>query len=82
MINKKLIQNIKRERKLKGLTQTKMALDLGVHKQTYASWERGLANPPNFQVMKMADIFNTQFSYLLGVENWKKKGHPNNTGGQ
>jgi len=46
---------------------------MGIKVQTYASWERGIANPGICRIIWLADFFGTQVNELLGVTNWKKK---------
>lgn len=75
MIHKKLIENIKTHRKRKGITQTKLAEEMGVTVQTYANWEHGRANPGITKIIWMADYFGTQVHALLGINNWKEKKH-------
>ena len=79
MIHKTLIQNLTDGRKKKGLTQTQLADIMEVKVQTYASWERGLANPGICRIIWLADFFGTQVNEFLGVTNWKeaKKTLPN-----
>ncbi|PAE70601.1 helix-turn-helix domain-containing protein [Bacillus licheniformis] len=61
MFNKKLIAL----RKSKKLTQEEMALKIGVHRGTYANYERGHRQPDYETLKKIADFFEVTTDYLL-----------------
>ncbi|MCM3754617.1 MULTISPECIES: helix-turn-helix domain-containing protein [Bacillus subtilis group] len=61
MFNKKLIAL----RKSKKLTQEEMAEKIGVHRGTYANYERGHRQPDYETLVKIADFFEVSTDYLL-----------------
>ncbi|PAE66221.1 transcriptional regulator [Bacillus subtilis] len=61
MFNKKLIAL----RKSKKLTQEEMASKIGVHRGTYANYERGHRQPDYETLVKIADFFEVTTDYLL-----------------
>ncbi|WP_286058063.1 helix-turn-helix domain-containing protein [Bacillus mojavensis] len=61
MFNKKLIAL----RKSKKLTQEEMANKIGVHRGTYANYERGHRQPDYDTLKKIADFFEVTIDYLL-----------------
>lgn len=69
MENKDLLQErIKLLRKEKGITQTKLAADLGVEKSTISKYEKG--GSPSYQMLwNLADYFNVSVDYLIGKSN-------------
>ena len=73
MIHEKLRENLRINRKKKGLTQTQLAVKLGVKVQTYRCWEMGVSNAPILKIIELADFYGTQVNELLGVTEWRKK---------
>ncbi|MDR4436092.1 MULTISPECIES: helix-turn-helix domain-containing protein [Bacillus subtilis group] len=65
MFNKKLITL----RKSKKLTQEEMANKIGVHRGTYANYERGHRQPDYDTLKKIADFFEVTIDYLLDQES-------------
>ena len=65
-------ENLKRIRKAKGLSQEELAIRLHVVRQTISKWEKGLSVPDADMLIKLADVFETSVSDLLGAE------YPNN----
>ena len=61
-----LSENIKRLRKLKGLTQEELAIKLNVVRQTVSKWENGLSVPDSSMLIVLADELDTTVSTLLG----------------
>ncbi|MER1249811.1 helix-turn-helix domain-containing protein [Bacillus sp. C10(2022)] len=68
MFNKKLIAL----RKSKKLTQEEMASKIGVHRGTYANYERGNRQPDYETLIKIADFFEVSIDYLLRKETQEK----------
>ena len=61
-----LNENIKTFRKNKGLTQEEMAIRLNVVRQTVSKWEKGYSVPDAEMLQKIAELFDTDVSKLLG----------------
>ena len=61
-----LNENIKRLRKLKGLSQEELAIKLNVVRQTVSKWENGLSVPDSSMLIVRADELDTSVSTLLG----------------
>lgn len=61
-----LNENIKNCRKNKGLTQEEVAVRLNVVRQTVSKWEKGYSVPDAEMLKKIADLFETDVSKLLG----------------
>lgn len=68
-------ENLKSYRKQKGLSQEELAERLHVVRQTVSKWERGLSIPDADLLIRVAEIFDTSVSTLLGetVEELEKK---------
>lgn len=62
-----LKDNIRYFRKQKGFTQEELAIRLGVVRQTVSKWEKGLSVPDAEQLSRLAEIFETDTSELLGA---------------
>ena len=63
-----LNENIKRLRKLKGLSQEELAIKLNVVRQTISKWEKNYSVPDAEVLVKLADVLEVQTSQLLGVK--------------
>ena len=61
-----LKDNIKLIRKSKGLSQEELAVKLNVVRQTISKWEKGYSVPDAEMLKKLAEIFDTNVSQLLG----------------
>jgi len=59
-------ENLKNLRKQKGLSQEELAERLHVVRQTISKWEKGLSVPDADLLIRIADIFETSVSALLG----------------
>lgn len=62
-----LNENIKSLRRNKGLTQDELASRLNVVRQTVSKWEKGLSVPDAEMLQKIAEVFDTDVSQLLGA---------------
>lgn len=62
----KLGSNIKKYRKEKGLTQEKLAYDLGVSAQAVSRWENDITYPDISMLPILADYFETSIDDLMG----------------
>lgn len=67
MLNKR----IKELRMDKGISQVRLANDLGVSKQTVSNWENNNSKPSIEMLLKLSDYFSKSTDYLLGLENKK-----------
>lgn len=61
-----LNENIKRIRKLKGLSQEELAIKLNVVRQTVSKWENGLSVPDSSMLIALADKLDVTVNELLG----------------
>ena len=61
-----LKENIKSLRKSKGFSQEELAIKLNVVRQTISKWEQGLSVPDAEMLIKLAEVFDTTVSTLLG----------------
>ena len=57
-------------RSVKGLTQDNVAELLGVKRQTYGAYERGVSTPDAVTIIELAKIFGTSSDYLLGLSDY------------
>lgn len=57
-------KKIKYFRHLRNVTQEELAKELGVIRQTVASWEKGVTSPDMETCMKIAEILNVQIEDL------------------
>ncbi|WP_144498705.1 helix-turn-helix domain-containing protein [Bacillus pumilus] len=60
-------------RKNKKLTQEQMAEKIGIHRGTYANYERGHRQPDYDTLLKIADFFDVTTDYLLRGEEYYKE---------
>lgn len=61
-----LSENIRRQRKAKGLSQEELACRLNVVRQTVSKWERGLSVPDAELLIALSDTFEVPVGALLG----------------
>ncbi len=59
-------ENLKNLRKQKGLSQEELAERLHIVRQTVSKWEKGLSVPDADFLIRIAEIFETSVSTLLG----------------
>lgn len=72
--SEKLAYNIKKFRKIRGLTQTQLAEKLYMTAQNISKWELGVSAPDIEKLCAMAEIFEISADRLLGLsENDSKK---------
>lgn len=50
----------------RGITASRMLLDLGLSRSAVTEWEKGKAKPSAESIIKIADYFNVSSDYLLG----------------
>ena len=63
--NEQLGANLKRERKLAGLTQQQIADQLGVDRSTFTYHEKGYLNTSVLTIIKIAKILNVELEKLI-----------------
>lgn len=64
-----LADRIQQQRKARGLSQEKLAEQLGVSRQAVTKWENGQSTPDVEKIIAMSDFFDVTTDYLLkGVE--------------
>ena len=60
---------LKEIRKLKGISQLKLAMDLNTNQNTISRYETGEREPGINELIKIADYFNVSIDYLLERTN-------------
>lgn len=58
-------EKIRRCRKAKGLSQQKLAEELGIQYQSVQDWERGKTRPSLDKVVRLCEIFDVTSTWLL-----------------
>ena len=58
-----ILKNLREE---KGLTQDNISELLGIKRQTYSAWERGVSNPDINTVVFLSKYYDVSTDYLLG----------------
>lgn len=61
-------EQIKAARKAKGVSQEKLAVRLGVVRQTVSKWENGMSVPDADVLIQIAELLDVPVSQLLGIE--------------
>ena len=61
-----LNENIKADRKSKGLSQQELAVKLNVVRPTISNWEQGLSVPDSDMLISLSEVLETPVSTLLG----------------
>lgn len=59
--------NLRKLRKSKGLSQTDLAVELGVHQQEVSDWEVGTVIPETPNILKILDFFKARPDYIFNV---------------
>ena len=67
VINK--LENLKKLRESKGITQVKLAIDLEVSQELISRYELGSSFRQPNMLIKIANYFNCSVDYLLGITN-------------
>lgn len=60
------MNNLKHIRERANYTQAYVADCLGITQQAYANYERGVRQPDNIMLKKIADLFGVSIDYILG----------------
>lgn len=66
-------ENLKRFRKLKGITQAALAEILKVSQSTVGNWEAGSREPDLQTIIKISTLFSIPVDDLLGVQQNEKE---------
>ncbi len=61
-------ENIRRCRKLRGISQVELANILGVSKQSICNWENNNIMPSIDMLVRVAKVFSVRTDYLLDLE--------------
>lgn len=64
------MNNLKKLRKSKGLTQTEVAQFIGITQNSYSYWENDKVKIDNASIIKLADFFGVSVDYLLGRDEF------------
>lgn len=75
MNNEKLIDL----REEKYLLQKKGAKKIGVVESVYSEWENGKLSIPTKRLVKLANLFEVNINYMVGISNIRTKIKSNNT---
>lgn len=74
MFNPELFaDNIKKFRKIRGVSQTELARYLGISPQSVSKWESGNSIPDVWNLCALAEFFNISIESLAGTEEKMKK---------
>ena len=69
MKSKSFGKNLKRERKLSGLTQQQLADKLGIKQQQLSEWECDRVEPTLYNIVALLDALGVSFEDLVdGIE--------------
>ena len=60
---------LKELRKEKGLTQKQLAEKLGYNQSMICFWEKGINEPTESAIKRVAQFFNVSADYLLGLKD-------------
>lgn len=63
------IQNLRTDN---DLTIKTLSAEIGLHRDVYARYEKGLRDVPTDVLIKLADYYNVSVDYLLGRTNKKE----------
>ncbi len=63
------MKTLKQLREVKGISQQKLAEDLGVSRSTVAMWEREASAPDNKMLKRLSDYFGCSADYLIGRDS-------------
>ena len=61
---------LKELREEKGITQTKLAMEIGIKQRALSSYETGEFEPPLAVIKKLCDYFGVTSDYLLGFSEF------------
>lgn len=61
------MENLKKLRELKNITQTKVAVDVEISQELVSQYELGKSKPTIENLIKLANYFNCSTDYLLSI---------------
>lgn len=61
------LENLKKLREDKNITQVKLSMDLNVSQELISRYEQGSSFPQPQMLIKLANYFNCSVDYLLGI---------------
>lgn len=64
------MEKLKELRKAKGFTQQQIANELNVDKTRISKWENGVCDPPQYQLVKLANLLEVSVDKLLGNNSY------------
>ena len=64
---------LKKARKEKGFTQTKVSEHLGIAQASYIRYEKGTSEPNMENLAKICDLLDLSADYLIGREDFMQK---------
>ena len=67
------MNNIKKAREAKNLSQKQVAIELNVSPPTVSEWESGKKFPCGKRLIKLSDLFGVSIDYLLGKPEASEK---------
>lgn len=65
-------ERIKSLREASGISQAKLAKQLGVTRSSVNAWELSISSPTTQYIVDMAQLFHVSTDYILGVSNEKQ----------
>lgn len=77
-----LSDTIKNLRKKKGMSQTQIAIKLGITQGAVSQWETGQTEPASDQLLALAKIFGVSVYEIKGEDEPQTKKEPASSGGQ
>lgn len=75
-------ENIKKYRKLRGMSQEELAVRLHVVRQTVSKWEKGLSVPDADVLIRMAQLLDVPPSKILGLSDATTSGEKSSAGAE
>jgi len=66
-MNIQFCKKLKDLREERGISQAKMAKEIGTYQQTVARWEKGITEPDTEMLVKICLFFNISADYLLSL---------------
>lgn len=69
LMKNSLYERIHDLRERSGMTQTDLAMRMGVTRSGVNAWEMGISKPSLDNLITLSRIFHTTTDYLLGIEN-------------
>ncbi len=67
------MRGLREIRKLRGLNQQKVAMDLHITREALSQYENGKREPGQRLLLQMSDYFDVSIHYLITGEEFRKK---------